>query len=468
MRRRIFGALVGLVAVSLGVFIAPLIGDEARQIRTNTDRDLRGDTARILSQIEVVLSNPNANLTDITNRQLHLRDAPDLVTGVYDHRAQRGSGSGPKDGGVAVRDALKGSATQETRNGIRALMEPIVQAGDVIGVIRVGEPVREMNSAIRRRQLLIAATAAAVLAAASLIAAWLTRRLLLPLAELERNADRLTDGDFSARVTTTHLSEINRVGSAFNAAAGRIERLVERERAFSSDVAHQLRTPITSLRTAIETEQIAPRNDHTLVLGEVLDDINRLETTVRDLLALSRDAPTDRSELRIDDLIGGAVAQWRPILARKQRRLEIEISSGSRPDVRASRSAVEQILSILLSNTEKHGAGTTTIGVTHNGPGRLDLTVTDEGPGVIGDIERVFRRRVSTGGGNGIGLSLAASLAHAEGATLTLDQSGPNPTFRLSLCDATHNPTRSADGPVRIDRRWQSAPRDDTARITQR
>jgi signal transduction histidine kinase len=104
--------------------------------------------------------------------------------------------------------------------------------------------------------------------------------------------------------------------------------------------------------------------------------------------------------------------------------------------VRASATALTQILDVLLDNAYIHGRGAVTLKVRRAGPGAA-IDVSDEGPGIDQDAETIFGRGISrsngNGAGNGIGLALARSLAHVQGGQLVLASPGPGPTFSLIL-----------------------------------
>ena len=120
-----------------------------------------------------------------------------------------------------------------------------------------------------------------------------------PCASLRDAAVRLGDGDFTIDVPRSDIPEIDQAAVAMTATAARLDDLVARERSFSADVSHQLRTPLAGLRAAIETELEFPRPDHTVVLRESLDDIERLERTILELLAIARSSQPNGSPVSI-------------------------------------------------------------------------------------------------------------------------------------------------------------------------
>jgi signal transduction histidine kinase len=125
-----------------------------------------------------------------------------------------------------------------------------------------------------------------VLGVAAAIGHVVAGRLARPVRRLGDAAVQLGDGDFALNVPHSGVPELDRAAQAMTSTARRLDDLVTRERAFSSDASHQLRTPLAGLRAAIETELEFPRADPTAVLHEAVSDIDRLEQTITELLSI--------------------------------------------------------------------------------------------------------------------------------------------------------------------------------------
>lgn len=287
----------------------------------------------------------------------------------------------------------------------------------------------EVDGEVRRRWLLIALLATGAVGAAVLLALVQARRLSRPLEHLARTSTLLGEGDFSARAERSAIEEIDAVAIALDATAVRIAQLVGREREFTVNAAHQLRTPLTALRLrleAIDAQQPAGLDQET---AGALREVDRLQATVDDLLALARQGRAgDARPLDLDALVRTHVARWRPLFDRAGRRLEIVDGAGAAP--MASRGAVGQALDVLVDNALHHGAGTVTVAVEARN-GRPVLSVSDEGAGVARGSERaIFERGGSAAGGTGVGLHLARSLVEAENGRLRVAAAHPS-TFEI-------------------------------------
>lgn len=287
----------------------------------------------------------------------------------------------------------------------------------------------DVEAQVRRRWLLIALLAGAAVGAATLLALVQARRLSRPLEQLARTSTLLGEGDFSARSERSSIEEIDAVAVALDATAVRIAQLVGREREFTSNAAHQLRTPLTALR--LRLEEIESRRPPGLEqeTSRALHEVDRLQATVDDLLALAREGRAgDQRPLDLGALVRTHAVRWRPLFDRAGRRLALAGGGDATP--LASRGAIGQALDVLVENALQHGAGTVTIAVESR-DGRPVLAVSDEGPGIPPGSERaVFERGGSAAGGTGVGLHLARSLVAAENARLRVARSRPS-TFEI-------------------------------------
>jgi signal transduction histidine kinase len=320
--------------------------------------------------------------------------------------------------------------------------ETTARAGSAQGASVVAEaPASESGDRVRRAWLLIAALVVGGVAAAVALAFVQARRLARPLESLAGSSARLGAGDFSARAGRFSIPEVDALAHTLDATAERIAVLVAREREFSANASHQLRTPLTALRLRLEeielqTPDAADREEVTAALGEV----DRLERTIADLLAYAREARAGEAvDLDLAELTRRHADAWTVLFRHAGRALDVNATSPVRG--RASPGALGQVLDVLLENALTHGAGRTSVSLADDGR-RVTLAVEDEGPGVSADLEdAIFERGASEGGGSGIGLHLAQVLSVAEGGQLRLARSAP-PRFELIL------PRGSTAGPL--------------------
>ncbi len=258
-----------------------------------------------------------------------------------------------------------------------------------------------------------------------------SRRLARPIDRLAVAAARLGDGDFTIRSEPSGVREVDEVSQALDTTAQRLEETLSRERAFTSAASHQLRTPLTGLRVNLEAARLDPAGDLDGRLDTALAEVDRLERTIDDLLALARDTGTPRSELDVEAVLATVEEGWHGRLATAGRTLRVA-TEPDLPPVEGSDRAVRQILDVLVDNALRHGAGVVTVRARPAAAG-VAIEVSDEGAGIAGDPDRIFDRRPADADRHGIGLALARSLAEAEGARLRLEHARPHPRFALFL-----------------------------------
>jgi signal transduction histidine kinase len=283
------------------------------------------------------------------------------------------------------------------------------------------------------------ALGAVVLLLAGLAAFLLSRRLTRPLDALAQGARLLGEGDFTVRTKRVGLREIDAVGESLDVTAQRLGGLLERERAFSSNASHQIRTPLAAVRLNLETLPPGRDEQSTRVIRETVGQLDRLESTVNQLLALTRDVEPGQGRLDVTEVLGELTNKWQVLAQRAGRPLRVTCNDGLL-DVRASAASLTHVLDVLLENALQHGAGNIEVRVRQAGRG-IAIDVHDEGPGISGDPEAVFERRSVSAQGHGIGLALARSLVEADGGRLELTFAGPGPVFSVVL------PGSRADAP---------------------
>jgi signal transduction histidine kinase len=253
------------------------------------------------------------------------------------------------------------------------------------------------------------------------------RRLSRPLRELASAADRLGAGDARPLGRRYGVPELDRVAEGLDGSAKRINDLLTAERDFAVDASHQLRTPLTALSMRLE-EMIEAANYPDVVREEgaaALAQTERLADVVGQLLGRARrsvsGAPTLAS---VDDIVAQQIVEWDPAFRRVSRKLEVIGEKGLFAYVTPGSAA--QVIATLLDNALVHGAGTVTIRTSQT-PRSVVIEVRDEGKGVPPElVPRIFERSVSGApGGTGLGLSLARTVAAADGGQVVLVRPRP-------------------------------------------
>ena len=303
---------------------------------------------------------------------------------------------------------------------------------------------RDLNEIDRTLELLVAGALAAMLvlgvAAAALIG-WLTRRRL---ARIDATAQAIIAGDLDRRVPRDDSnSEFDRLSATLNRMLDRIAALMDNLRQVSSDVAHDLRTPLTRLcnqleRAAAEDEDTG----RTLAIQAAREQADELLEIFAALLRIAEvEGLAERRALKPIDLSGlleEMVDTYRPDFEASDRHLVSDISTGLQ--VRGDRRLLAQAVSNLLENALRHTPVGTTAKLTSLACGQsIDVELQDDGPGVAaGDAARLFQRfaraessRTTAGHGLGLALVRAVAVGHGGDAALSRSEGGFGIRMRL-------------------------------------
>jgi signal transduction histidine kinase len=424
VRRRILTAMIGLVVVST-VILSVVLGVIIRsREQDDTVRELERIAARAQARLDPTKLSDSLLAVSPPSRE------PTVRIAIYDASHRRVAGRGPAVGdsitrgsGILSTDAVVGDE--------HVVVQPVVVGQRRVATIRVSEPVSGLAGRIRHDIGILILIDVGALAVAAVVGAMLSSRLTQPLRVIRDDAVRLGSGDFSIVPQHSGIAELDETVDALADTARRLDAVLQRERSFSADASHQLRTPITSIRLAVDTELITPRLDSHELLREILPELDRLESTINTLLAVARDRPRDREPLDVDSFVDGVIERWRPALAREGRGLIVRRIN--HPDPHVSRNVLDQVIDVLVSNALVHGRGGAEVIVNQDDEKHLVITVSD-----AGRVERnpslLFERRDAKAAGHGVGLALARSLAEAEGGRLFLVEALPT-TFRLILPD---------------------------------
>jgi signal transduction histidine kinase len=418
MRRRLVVAIATVAAGAIVLFAVPL-GIALRQVYRDEDLlRLERDTVAATRRIDIgARSGDRIELPGGSDRRA-----------VYDRGGRLLAGRpGLHDRNVARAALDTGRPAVKTfDDGIVAAV-PLLSGERVTGVVVAGRSGAGAVTDSHRAWLLLVALGAAVMVAALTAALLLGRGLSRPLERLALAARRLGGGDFTVRAPRSSVPEVDSVALALAATAERLGDLVDRERAFSADASHQLRTPLAALRIELEAAELAGT---AVDPASALRQVERLEQTIATLLAVARDVPRSEERTDVVALADRLEADWRPRLAQEGRRLRLAVD-GAQLYVVAHDAVVCEIVDVLLDNALRHGAGAIDLSVRRRGDW-ISIEVGDEGLGFGDDAERAFARGASRNG-HGIGLALARSLALAEGGRLVAPDSGPAPVIRLLL-----------------------------------
>ena len=415
MRRRIVATTLLAALVAIGLFGIPLAVAVSQYYVTAERAELeRAADAYALDVSADILRHRAPDRMPAT-------EDPTFVA-VYTPAGAQLAGAGPQTLGNADDAVRAGGVVVADTDDELVVVVPISDDGTVVALVRAATARTEVFQHTVLTWLGMAGLAAVALLSAYVVARRQARRLARPLERLSATARDLGDGDFSIRAGRAGIPEIDSVGESLDSTAVRLDDLLARERAFSADASHQLRTPLAGLRLQLEAALEDPETDLREVVLAGIGTTGRLDRTVTDLLALARDTPPVRDAAAVGEELAAIEQEWAPAFAGRGRALVLTVEPAV-ADARLSGPVLRQIMTVLLDNAARHGGGTVTITVRDAG-GALAVDVGDEGEGVESGTD-VFSRRSPGAHGTGIGLALARRLAEAEGGRLRLGRLRP-------------------------------------------
>lgn len=280
-----------------------------------------------------------------------------------------------------------------------------------------------------------------LLATVALVTWRVTGHALRPVEEIRAEVAAISDRDLHRRVPVPATrDEVARLAETMNATLDRLEASGIRQRQFIADASHELRSPITVLRTQLEVA-LAVRDPELWpeLIGGALEDIERLQHLAADLLLLARiDAaqPVAAVPLDLTALVREAVE------GRLGDRVPVGVDLEADVEVTASALWLGRVVTNLVDNAQRYADRS--VGVTLRTTARgAVLEVVDDGPGIpAADRERIFERftrlddsRSRDHGGAGLGLAIARDLSTHHGGTLTAEDcaGGARLVLRLPL-----------------------------------
>jgi signal transduction histidine kinase len=417
------GALTaGAVLLSQAVHSSLLTAvDEAARQRAQ-DVAVLIDTGRLPDPIPVAAGTPLVQVVDAADRVLAASPGGDRLVPILlpeDVAAARDGASRTVDGarlGLAgelhvVGHAAGGEENPQTVLVAMSLAQNMAAVTVVRGALVVGVP---------------------LLVAAFTVACWvLVGQALRPVAGLRQGAEEITTTREGGRLPIPAAEdEIHRLAVTLNDMLDRLERSSARQRAFVSDAAHELRSPLAAIRAQLEVGRLHPEStDWAETAADTLKDVERLSRLVDDLLVLARvdELPARREEpVDLAGLVDELVVRW------TSGGIAVLRDGVRSVTVLGDVDALSRVVANLVDNAVRHAATAVTVAV-HDDDGVAQLVVADDGPGIpIADRERVFDRftrldaaRSRDQGGTGLGLAIVRELVQAHRGTVRLDDNSP-------------------------------------------
>jgi two-component system, OmpR family, sensor histidine kinase MprB len=325
--------------------------------------------------------------------------------------------------------------------------------------VELGETLQPTLNVLRTLRWILALVFLLVVGLAALLARVATHRVLQPLAEVTATAQLIGEtDDLSQRIEVHEDDEVGQLATRFNEMLERLESSraqldasVSAQRQLVADASHELRTPVTSLRTNIEvllSGAELDEDDRRRLLTDVVEQSEELSTLVSDLIEVARGdtPPTNVEDVRLDRLAEDSIDRAR------RNAPDVEVREYLTPvSVQGNPERLTRAINNLLDNAALHAGHGGPVDVTVDAAG---VTVRDHGDGIAEpDLPHVFDRfyrgaNSRSRQGSGLGLAIVRQAAEQHGGSVTVANApdgGAVFTLRLPTSPAAKNPERSDD-----------------------
>jgi two-component system sensor histidine kinase MprB len=315
-------------------------------------------------------------------------------------------------------------------------------------VVQFAQPLTEVNELLSHLRLILVLLGLGGILLAALLGQLVARAAVLPVRRLTRAAEHVAETqDLSQRIAPAGVDELGRLAVSFNAMLDALEvsmsaldASVHAQRQLVADASHELRTPVTSLRTNIEILQHARDMDddeRELLLGDVVEQIEELTLLMNDLIDLARgeEQHIDSEDVRLDMVVHEAVERTRrnspttPLQATLQPVLVSGVAA------RLERAVVN-----LIDNAVKYSPEGEPVEIELTTASGGELTVRDHGQGISAEdmphvFDRFYRGAEARGRpGSGLGLAIVRQVVGQHGGAVTAERApGGGTLMRVTL-----------------------------------
>ncbi len=368
---------------------------------------------------------------------------------LYDARGAVVSASAPRPALASLlADVARRTTTARTEtvtagaDRLRVRAVAVVDNGAPAGTLVVARSLAPIDTAQAQLLAILAVIVPLAVLGAALAGYLLATRALRPVEALRRAADEYSAHDLSRRLSPPNArdDELGRLGRTLDGMLDRLAAAVERQRRFTADASHELRTPIATVlaEATLALDRARDPMSYRAALAHVADEASRMGRLVDGLLVLARADATGRVAAgeRVD--LGELIARAAGRAEARGTRVRLSLA----PDlaVRGDGVGLERVLDNLLENAGRYAPSHTAVEVAAAAAdGMVKVTVSDEGPGIpeaerARIFERFHRAPGARGDGAGLGLAIAWTIVTAHGGTIAAaDAPGGGARFVVAL-----------------------------------
>jgi heavy metal sensor kinase len=447
---------VALLALCLVGFSAFLYFSLSRSLFAQMDRALAAEGRQMNAEVDVDRG-PQGDELEFEGEDDELE--PGVLVALYDLAGTRIFASDPNylppgPVGPALTRAIEGEHTISTvtmpdGGTWRVLTRPATYKARTVGVLQVARSQREVEATLDSLGRLLAVALPLMLVPAVAGGLFLAGRALNPIDRIVRTAETISADDLSQRLNVpASADELGRLVATFDRMLDRLERAFQRQRQFTADAAHELRTPLALLASQADLALARPRaaSEYQAALESIRADTARLSQLLADLLVLARaeagHEPLVSERLDLTALADDVIGAMAPLA--ESRGVRLAVTNAEHAVVlEADQTRLTQLLVNLLDNGIKYtpAGGMVTVSVTQRSDGPI-LRVADTGVGIPAEhLPHVFERfyrvdkaRSQAEGGAGMGLAICQWIVRAHGGDIRVEsQPGLGTTFTVRL-----------------------------------
>lgn len=309
---------------------------------------------------------------------------------------------------------------------------PVIIDGVTSNLVLVGHPVDVIYQSLSSLSLTLLGIFLLLLLPIIIGGYYLSRRALSPVADLAKQLEKITSQNLNESLKEPHTGdEVQKLVLNFNDLLQRLHTAFERERRFISDVTHELKTPLATIRAGVEVGLSRTRSEeeYRQILNESLVDIERLAGTLNNVLDLAwSEAEQSKELVEVLDLskLTEEISQLCVKLAQKKR---IKVESAVNPEIfiAGREDKVFRALLNIVDNAVKYTLAKGQINIRLlRGGNQAVLTVSDNGIGISREeLPKVFNRfyrgpRTTATLGSGLGLAIAKGIINAHRGEITI------------------------------------------------
>jgi len=436
----------------------------ASNIRSNIDNELHSKGDQVVRLLELTV--PSSSLSSMFVPTLNAVSEPEMYIQVRDH-TRRNLHRSSNLGGAVIQfpesyfmQALNGMAgyynmTWVRPNDMRIYFAPVTFGGEVIATVQIARNLTPEQTILNELSNNLFWIIAIALAVGSAIGYGLAGFALRPIQEATATALAITrTGRLDRRVpvSSTRNDEIGLLISTFNEMLDRLEDLFDKQRRFSGDISHELRSPLTTILgnvRLLKRADLLPLEERVEMQGEIEAEAERMNRLISDLLLLAQadaDLTIIRKQVELDTLL---LEVYRQAKRRTNNVVEVRLLHEDQAIILGDADRLQQMLVNLINNAIQYtpAGGHVDLSLECKGH-QAQITVSDTGQGIEPDdlphiYDRFYRTdkaRSRAVGGTGLGLSIVKWVVDAHGGEIDVESElGKGTTFRvrLPLADAS-------------------------------